>query len=116
MPFLLFEHKSASSLEIPPLACNELITKIDHDFPPYVQQLPCIYDVIHRKCHHGHDACIEYLTQFATPAPEPIVVVPEPDIEQDPEPVPEEVSTQRVEVDVPTKPKRARKPKKSTIV
>lgn len=64
MPFLLFEQKSAPSLDIPALACNELITKITHDFPPYVHQLPCIYDVVNRKCHHGEDACIEFLAQF----------------------------------------------------
>jgi hypothetical protein len=64
MPFLLFERKGASPIELSLVAREELITRIDHDFPPYVHNLPCIYDVVHRKCHDGKDACLEYLARF----------------------------------------------------
>ena len=113
MPFLLFEKKSSSSsLEIPPLACNELITKIDHDFPSYVHQLPCIYDVIDRKCYDGEDACVAFLSTFSAPDPEPVVVdvvAPEHQVV--------EQETTPTEPEPKKKASRARKqPKKSVVV
>lgn len=110
MPFIVFEQKNTASLDIPSLACNDLLTKIDHDFPTYVRQLPAIYDDIERVCHQGRDACLAYLSKFE---PDVEVDVPTPTV---PEPEPVVVPTSAPEPVPSVEPKkkatRVRKPKK----
>ena len=111
MPFLFFDQKNNPSIVIPTTARDELMTEINHDFPSYVLQLPCIYDASDRKCYNGLDACVEYLTRFQPPpTPEPVVVVvpvvPEPKLVAE-----EVVEPKHVDEEPKKKITRARKPK-----
>jgi hypothetical protein len=109
MPFLLFEQKNKPSIELPPLAMSELVVRLDRDFPSYVQQLPCIYDVLDRKSHNGAEACTQFLSKFqpAPIEPEVVVAVVEPAIEEEKveEPEPVKVAEPKKKVTRTRKPK-----------
>lgn len=64
MAFLLFDVKYQATIELPQSAVADLIARIDQDYPPYVKQLPCIYDVHNRKCYNGSTECLEYLQRY----------------------------------------------------
>jgi len=70
MSFLLFDIRN-DPLPLSDNAVKEAVTRIDRDYPSYVKQLPCIFDVHSRKLYNGHKECTEYLAQFE-PKAEPI--------------------------------------------
>ena len=80
MPFLIFDVKHENSFEVPVAAAEDLIARIDSDYPPYVKQIPSIYDVTDRKCYNGLDECLAYFTRYidTTACTEPSVPVPSP--------------------------------------
>lgn len=113
MPFLFFDQKNHPSITIPAAAHGELMMEINHDFPSYVRQLPCIYDPSDRKSYNGHEACVEYLARFQPPTPEP-VTIPEPKLEVDDIEAPEPILVDAVEPK--KKIARGRKPKSTGAV
>ena len=92
MSFLVFDQKNEISFEVPAAAVGDLIARIDHDYPPYVKLIPCIYDVIDRKCYNGLDECLGYFTKYDEETTVPI---------SDPLPVPSPRRKVHEEVVVP---------------
>ena len=85
MPFIVFDHKDARSFDIPAEARAEMIARIDRDYPPYVTNIPSIYDTVSRQCFNGVDECTKYLSTIGR-----VDTPPEPSLDTPAEPSTEE--------------------------
>lgn len=106
MSFLLFDIRN-DPLPLTDNAVKEVVTRIDRDYPSYVKQLPCIFDVQSKKLYNGHKECTEYLAQF-----EPKI---EPNEPPKPEPVPVKIE-EPVPVEEPKKKVVRRRAPKPVVV